>query len=137
MGIREAIKCYNVFERNLYILFTNLLHLLAARLGSTCWKCVWCFFSCRFVSLSLLHLLQKKALKYLHKFESILKLENSFSRSGSSRSTIRWVINFFFFFSNHIQIIFGMGFHIPLFVPFLLCCCDLWELINEWSGLAV
>ncbi|KAL7129120.1 hypothetical protein ABFS83_13G042400 [Erythranthe nasuta] len=30
-----------------------------------------------------------KALKYLHKFESILKLENSFSRSGSSRSTIR------------------------------------------------
>ncbi|GFP87893.1 putative serine/threonine-protein kinase/receptor r831 [Phtheirospermum japonicum] len=30
-----------------------------------------------------------KALKYLHKFESILKLERSISRSGSSRSTTR------------------------------------------------
>ncbi|XP_011082949.1 serine/threonine-protein kinase HT1 isoform X1 [Sesamum indicum] len=30
-----------------------------------------------------------KALKYLHRFESILKLDHSISRSGSSRSTIR------------------------------------------------
>ncbi|KAK4438917.1 Integrin-linked protein kinase [Sesamum alatum] len=30
-----------------------------------------------------------KALKYLHRFESILKLDNSISRNGSSRSTVR------------------------------------------------
>ncbi|KAG8386751.1 hypothetical protein BUALT_Bualt03G0181600 [Buddleja alternifolia] len=40
------------------------------------------------------HLLRKrrwktKALKYLHKFESILKLDHSISRSGSSHSTVR------------------------------------------------